>query len=358
MKMSEALADEGSNVLLLARKGIMIDSNYDFKSNSIFSYYSVKRNFNIRFSKIRSELIYLIYVLLYVLYKRPSLVYTRIPSIAMVTCLFKINTVLHCHGPIYNQNGIKGVISLLIKKYIKLLPRSRYFLKFAVVSEGLKFVYEKDYLIDSPKLKVISNGVDLKRFNPLMSKEKARKQINLFSETKVICYSGQLYEGRGVDLIIQLAEIFKDYIFLLVGGHPEQIYKKREQAANNVYFVGHVPNGNVPLYLFSADILLLPYQESLQIFGGNVHSGDIIRPLKMFEYMASNRPIIASDLPGLREVLNTKNSILVSPEKIHQWVEAIKLLCKNPNLASEISAKALEDVKIFTCRRIAEKILE
>ena len=102
----------------------------------------------------------------------------------------------------------------------------------------------------------------------------------------------------------------------------------------------------------------LPYQESLQVFGGNAHSGEIIRPLKLFEYMASNRPIIASDLPGLREVLDCDNSVTISPEDIDEWIDAIIMLCNNPCLAVDLSAKALEDVKMFTCRKIAAKILE
>lgn len=357
MKMSEALAEEGYQVLLLARDGDKFIDNNDLCNASVFSYYFVAKIFNIKLCKIKNEIIYLIWLISYILYRRPSIVYTRVPYIAIATCIFRIKTILHCHSPIYKQNGIKDIISHLTKKYIKLLPKSRYLIKFALVSEGLKKLYESEYFIDSPKLQVISNGVDLKRFEPTLSKEDARLKVNLPLDAKIITYSGQFYEGRGVDFVIRLAGILKEYYFIIVGGQPEEIKEMQKQATHNVYFIGHIPNGIVPIYLFSADILLLPYQHSLKVFGGNVQSGDVIRPLKLFEYMASNRPIVASDLPGLREVLDCNNSILVSPENISEWIEAINILFNNPDMRNSLSAKAFEDVKQFTCRKIAARIM-
>ncbi len=94
----------------------------------------------------------------------------------------------------------------------------------------------------------------------------------------------------------------------------------------------------VYVYRNSCDILLAPYQKTVFVSSKKAYStGDYMSPLKVFEYMASGKPIIASDLPVLREVLSEKNSILVSPVSVEEWVRAISLLMDNEALRNELS---------------------
>ena len=71
----------------------------------------------------------------------------------------------------------------------------------------------------------------------------------------------------------------------------------------NVHLTGFVPNEELPLYQAACDILLMPYEEAIAGSSG----GDTARfasPMKAFEYMAAGRPILSSDLPVFREVLD------------------------------------------------------
>jgi len=87
----------------------------------------------------------------------------------------------------------------------------------------------------------------------------------------------------------------------------------------------------LPLYINALDICLLPNQKIVVSIVGEADDkytqernyGDVTSPLKMFQYMAHKKPIIASDLPVLREVLNNNNAILIPPDDIDAWVKAI-----------------------------------
>ena len=69
-------------------------------------------------------------------------------------------------------------------------------------------------------------------------------------------------------------------------------------------------------------------------------------PLKVFEYMASGKPIICSNIEVLREVLeHRRNCILCDPENINEWIDAIKLLGSNQDLAKLLSSNAMNDLK-------------
>ena len=80
--------------------------------------------------------------------------------------------------------------------------------------------------------------------------------------------------------------------------------------------------------------------------------------MKMFEYMASGRVIISSNLSVIQEVLNDDNSYLVSPDNIDEWVNAINYIKDNKEKAILKTKKALEDVQSYTWQNRAKRIME
>jgi glycosyltransferase involved in cell wall biosynthesis len=80
--------------------------------------------------------------------------------------------------------------------------------------------------------------------------------------------------------------------------------------------------------------------------------------MKMFEYMASQRPIVASDLPSIREILNENNAILVQPDNPEALAEGIKKVTEDQVMAQEIALRAFQDVKAYTWANRAAKILK
>jgi len=81
-------------------------------------------------------------------------------------------------------------------------------------------------------------------------------------------------------------------------------------------------------------------------------------PLKLFEYMASGQPIVASDLPSVREILNNDNAILVRPDDSRTLAEGIETIVENTELAEKISNKSHQDVQNYTWQRRVQTVIE
>ena len=166
-------------------------------------------------------------------------------------------------------------------------------------------------------------------------------------------YSGGFYAGRGLEMMQQLALAFPQVQFLWVGGTPEQVSEWRIRlttaGVRNVELTGFVPNARLPFYQAAADVLLMPYSLS---FGGS-GGGDIAAvssPMKLFEYMAAGRCILASDLPVLREVLNEKNAAFYQAENFTDLCAQFADLISNDARRKKLAAAAREDVQAYSWR--------
>ena len=149
--------------------------------------------------------------------------------------------------------------------------------------------------------------------------------------------------------------------FHLVGGLNKDIeywknYSKKIQL-NNVYFYGFVSPKDAIKYKNSFDIFLAPYENKVSVFGNiSTDTSSFMSPLKIFEYMSHSKPMIASDFPVIREVLNEKNSILVQSDDIDGWVNSIKKL-KDIKNREIISNEALKDFYYYTWKNRAIQII-
>jgi glycosyltransferase involved in cell wall biosynthesis len=115
----------------------------------------------------------------------------------------------------------------------------------------------------------------------------------------------------------------------------------------NITLTGFVQNSQLPLYQAASDILLMPYENVITgSSGGN--STSYASPMKMFEYMASKRAIISSDLPVIREVLNSSNAFLCPPENIDAWSQAIGYLITKERDRHALAQQAWLDVQKYT----------
>ena len=177
---------------------------------------------------------------------------------------------------------------------------------------------------------------------------------------QVICgYFGQLYAGRGIEIIEAMALARPACLFLVFGGGDADVAKRSMSAPPNLRFMGHVSHTVSQFAQAAVDILLMPYQHSVSI---GVHGHDTSRwmsPMKMFEYLAAGVPVISSDLPVLREVLRDgRNCLLVPPSDAQAWVAALDRLEADPALAERIGAFAHAQYKAqHSWRRRAEHLL-
>ena len=177
------------------------------------------------------------------------------------------------------------------------------------------------------------------------------------SQPFTIGYAGHLYPWKGVDLVVETIAGLQDTRGLIVGGHEQEPDLARVKAlAEGLYcslritFTGMLPHAEVAARLREADVLLLPNPSSAL-------SREFTSPLKLFEYMASGTPIVASDLPSLREVLTDgANALLVEPGNPHAFTEGVRRIKDDPALGARLAAQALADVREYTWDRRAERL--
>jgi glycosyltransferase involved in cell wall biosynthesis len=201
------------------------------------------------------------------------------------------------------------------------------------------------------------DGVDLDRYAKLPERTAARAHLDLPSERPLICYTGQLYRWKGVHTLIAAMTELPEASLCLVGGAPSELAEMEalvsELGLSNVILTGQVAPEIVPLYQAAADVLALPNTAQEAI------SREHTSPLKLFEYMAAGRPIVASDLPSLREVLrHGENGWLVPPDEPTALAQGIRHVLADAGLAMRLAAAAREEVQSYTWDRRAGGILE
>ena len=173
----------------------------------------------------------------------------------------------------------------------------------------------------------------------------------------LVGYAGHLYPWKGVDLLLEAIARTASASALIIGGHQAEGDRARLEAlattlgiATRVEFTGHLAPAEVPAQLRKATILALPNPPS-------AISTHFTSPLKLFEYMAAGRAIVASDLPSIREVLRHEvNALLVAPGAPASLAFGIERLLASPELAARLARNALSDVDDYTWSRRAERL--
>jgi glycosyltransferase involved in cell wall biosynthesis len=235
-----------------------------------------------------------------------------------------------------------------------LLRSSRHLLSLVVISDHLQSYYAED-LMDTRKLLLEPDAVDLRQYTPELSAAEARQALGIPQNHKICLYCGHLHAHRGLEEIIAAAKALPEVHFHIVGGWPEAVahYQSicEEAGVESITFWGHVPNSQVPLHLFSADILLMPY-------GAQLPTAERCSPLKLYEYMAANRPIIASRIPAIERIFADSGLLtLIPPSSASALTDAISTIMADPEPAKNQAKLAREYVANKTWQSRAERIL-
>jgi glycosyltransferase involved in cell wall biosynthesis len=206
--------------------------------------------------------------------------------------------------------------------------------------------------IDPDIVQVAPMGSEPERYAGLPSAPDARAQLGLV-ERPTALYTGHLYAGRGMHLLLALAKALPQVGFVWVGGHPADVDLWRARLAqekiNNVTLTGFIENARLPLYQAAGDILLMPYERSVQVSGGG-NTVDYCSPMKMFDYLSCGRAIITSDLPVLHEVLNENNAVFCPPGDVDAWVAAIAELSADPARCQRLAEQSKIDAINYSWR--------
>ena len=209
-------------------------------------------------------------------------------------------------------------------------------------------------------VQIAPNGTDLERYAGLPDAVTARFQLGL-PEMFTAVYSGHFYPGRGMDLLVGLAQGLPDVQFVWVGGTEQSTaeWKVRlaELGIKNVTLTGFITNSRLPLYQAAGEVLLMPYERAIAgSSGGN--SADICSPMKMFDYLACGRVILSSDLAVIHEVLNPGNAVFCEPGDTAGWVAALREITAHPEKQAQLGAQAQQDAARYTWINRARSALE
>lgn len=345
-KMCEAFADAGLDVTLAAPrrgKGIIPDP---------FDYYSLRRNFKVKylnppdfywpgkldFLAFWIKNFFSAWVLArHALKTKPDIIYSRDEL------------------PLYFLSFFKGAENLFfeIHRFSKskswFLRRFRKLgIKVIAISGGIKNELIK-FGFPEQNILVAHDGVDLAQFDLKLPTDESRGKLNL-PPGFLIGYVGQFKTmgvEKGVYTAIEALEFLpSDAKLALVGGREEEIkeyrnFASRLDVASRVIFVSKVSHSLVPFYLKACDVLIAP-------FPNTEHFAQYMSPLKLFEYMASAKPIVVSNLPTIREILGEEDAVFVQPGKPNSLSEGIRAVMDNQELAKKIAHNSFVKVQNYS----------
>ena len=117
------------------------------------------------------------------------------------------------------------------------------------------------------------------------------------------------------------------------------------------------PNSELQDYYQLADVLIMPYENKVTVSGGG-DTAQWMSPMKTFEYLASGKPVISSDLPALREVLNDNNAVLVEADNLEHWKNSILNTLTNSKMTTTMCQNARITAERNTWQARASKILD
>ena len=363
MKMAQAIATLGHNLTVLVPQ--VGGEGRQFSWDDLIHQYGLSSQFKIEWLSTHPRMRSYDFGLKSVSRSRElgaELIYTRLPQSAAFSSRLGIPTIHEIHDLPKGRMG-----PLMLRCFLK----GNGARALVVITSALRNAIEDKYgnLLSDRKgysipLIVEPDGVDLARYQNIPTPQQARhslsKYLPLLPSSFLAGYTGNFYPGRGSDMILFIANQLPNVHFLLVGGETTDVNRVRQKVdtlgLKNITLTGFIPNAEIGQYQAACDVLLMPYQHKIAASSG----GDIAKylsPMKLFEYMACGRPIISSDLPVLKEILNQENAILLPPDDLTAWVSAIKELRMNPDEGAKLAAQAQQDVQKYAWEARAQKII-
>lgn len=349
-KMCEAFADCGISVTLVIPKRKQI--NQALKGQNIFDYYQVKNNFNLKpifnfdllpFHQIginTGSLAYLLQETTFSLsaflatLKSKGIIYTRSKIYAFLRCLAGLQVIFESHDSPYG-----GLIDTLVAKKAKKIVCITKSIQNSWNNLGAKTIYAPD-------------SVSQEFFREI-SKFKARTQLNLPQTETLALYTGNLYKDKGIELIFSAVKALPAIEFYVVGGSviDKNIKPAKDKAKGikNLKIVGHRPYSQIPIWLKAADVLLLPLSAKSK------KSREDTSPLKLFEYLASSKSIVASDVKSIKEVVSDREVLFFKADDLSDYVAKIKLAIKGNR---EMTRRAFQKAKYYTWNNRARLIIK
>lgn len=351
MKMCEAFVRCGIDVELV------VPYRHNILKANPFEYYDIPADlFRIKklpsidlviFGKIGfwiQHLSFLFFVIPYATFSQANTVYSRDIYLCFILSVVGVRGVIfEDHEPIRHR-----------RLYAFLL---RHIQRKVIVAVNLKKYYES-LGIPTYDICIAPNAVDVEEFDAILPDRLLwNKKYGIEQGKKIILYTGHFYRWKGMYTLIDCSRFIKDDAVIVCIGGTEKDYAEVQsyvegQKLLNIYLVPFISHKEVLIHLKSADVLVLPNTAKEE------RSLLYTTPLKLFEYMASGVPIVASRIPSFEQYLHDgKNSALCKPDNSEDLAVEIMEVLSDFNRAIGFAATAQNFVKEHTWEKRAKAIL-
>ncbi len=288
---------------------------------------------------LADRMLYSIFVRLYYAFSKNTVFFSRdaIASIFIRKPIVELHSLEHL-----GTNSLENLTKKLEKKTLYKAE------SLITITKGLKSLIEDIYGLHCH---VVSDAYEPAIFDNLPEKSHARKLLGIKKGGRLVVFSGLKLAGKGADILVRSAKFISDVDICVVGGDRAEInFLGRlieKLGVRNVRLIGRVDQKIVALYLAASDVLVLPYPS-------NIRNEIFSSPLKLFEYMSCRRPIVATRVGSLTEILYEKNAIFVLPDDPEALAKGIEKAFTRKG--RDIAGRLYRIRHFFTYEARAEKI--
>ena len=351
MQNCEAFADAGCEVTLwVARRWNTREMRAIIDP---FAYYGIRANFTLRripcidifplfppesagarLAFYLLQLSYALASLLLLLFTRADIFYSRDAFILSLFARMKPGAALAYEAHQFPASGrgaaLQAHVVSRVGSVIAITPRLR---EDLIRQRGA----------DPARVIVAHDGIRRARFADIPDQAAARQQVGWPQEAFIVGYLGRLHTigmDKGVGTLVEALAAHEGACLALVGGPDDMAESLRRKwlalglRAEGFLYAGHVPPDEAPRYISASDVCAMPHPPTAQF-------SHYTSPLKLFEYMAAGRAIVASDLPAWSDVVEDgETAVLVPPDDVAAWSLAIDRLRADGDLRKRLGERA------------------
>ena len=284
--------------------------------------------------------------IIYGIFIKTDLFITRNFFTLFLLILIKKKVIIEIHHDLSSEGR---VVKLLYKIFDVL--NNKNIIKVIAITSGVKQYLIKELKVKPKKIQILSSVSGLKFKFKILKKKKSLK----------VGYFGSLDKSKGSDFIVKLAKIDKKNNYFIFGGNSKDVKELNcINKSSNLKISKSIEYGKLNKYISSMDVLIMPSNiRVIRSLGGIGNISKYTSPMKIFDYLASGKLIIASDVRVYREILqHDKNCILIKKLNILLWLRTLNYIQYNLKKINKIKRNAFNLSKKYTYSLRAKKLLE
>lgn len=311
------------------------------KFSNLKSNYLLKTKFTIKkFSDVKKKISFLDRIHYAIFIKKnvdkKSIIISRSLVSSMLLSILKKKNIVELHHP---PTGLTNLI-FFIFRFFKLDKNLGYIFLHKNLKKKLRI--NKGLILD--------DGVDCDDFKKIREKE-----------IKTFCYVGSLFKGKGIETILKLAKKFPNEKFHIYGDKntlEKRLLKDQILIEKNILFNDFKSYKDIPKILKFSKFLLLPYSKKVFVNSNSLEVSSYMSPLKMFDYLAAGKIILASNLDVYSHILkNNFNCYLTTKNEEKYWIKLVQKVLNKSDF-KDLKKNAVITAKKYSWNNRVRKILK